>query len=81
MPRDRLQPHLFPYHQSAGAAWLWTLAKLALFLGACAGALYGYNQYALRHGGGWRNAHGRGLSVSFGRRGGWGGMYSSSKRF
>lgn len=42
-PRGRIQ-----LDGSAASGWFWALAKMVFFVGAVAGALYGYKTYALK---------------------------------
>jgi mannose-binding lectin 2 len=42
-PRGKIQPEGSGY-----SGWFWTLAKIVFFIGAVAGALYGYKTYTLR---------------------------------
>ena len=59
----------------AASSWTWTFLKLFLFAGVCVGAIYGYQEYTKRNGGGFGgNSFGR-------RRGGGLDVFSSAKRF
>lgn len=53
-------------------SFFWTLIKLIMFVGVCAGAFYGYKNYAQRQGGG--------VTAPFGGAPSFGGLYDS-KRF
>ncbi|OBZ69761.1 hypothetical protein A0H81_10231 [Grifola frondosa] len=64
---------------AAAPGWTWTIIKVVLFLGVCAGVLVGYKTWVLKQAGGPR--YGRfsamgGRGPSFG-----GGLYADSKRF
>jgi len=70
-PRDKLRGTVGTAGEGSGS-WFMFLLKLFLFAGVCVGALYGYQTYSRKNGGG-------GFG---GRRGGYGGdVFSSGKRY
>jgi lectin, mannose-binding 2 len=83
-PRDKIRPFFGSRGSSSSGSgsWFWTFFKLALFIGFCYGAFYGYRNYVVKNGGRSFGGHGKGLSFGgFGSNRGFGGMYDSSKRF
>ncbi|KAJ3534261.1 hypothetical protein NM688_g7163 [Phlebia brevispora] len=70
-PRDKFRSNM---KTTAESSWLWTFAKIGLFVAFVAGALYGYKIYALRQAGGKGFGIGRVPGVG-------GGLYPDAKRF
>ena len=73
-PRDKFRA---PDSSSSGS-FFGTLFKLILFVGVCVGAVYGYQTYTRKRGGGFGGGLGGGLG---GRRGYGNDLFSGGKRF
>ncbi|KZT22503.1 hypothetical protein NEOLEDRAFT_1119579 [Neolentinus lepideus HHB14362 ss-1] len=84
-PRDKLRASFFGRGRKGGSSpsdsssWSWFFVKLFLFVGACAGGWFGWQQYQRRQRyGGFGGGMGMGLG---GGRSGFGGAFYDSKRF